>query len=175
MRTTTETAQVSGGSVPSHFLQPQNPSPSPNIVNSPIQPHHSQPCTRSEETTGWTWPWAASEQSCWHLNRWGIGPLWPQRPHLLQNSPPLGDSMHSRETESEWSQPSGLLLQQLESKPHPWKGGNHHRAERNPASHPEQALHSLTPTTLSVKVIAARTPWRKMAGIYIKICTQTKD
>ena len=72
-----------------------------------------QPCTRSgmNTTKKGTWPCAVTGQNCGSLHRWHIG--WPHRPHLFQQSPPLGQGMNSRAIEPYWTQPSGLLLQTL--------------------------------------------------------------
>ena len=72
-----------------------------------------QPCTRSGMNTSekGTCPWAVIGQNCGSWHRWHIG--WPHRPHLFQQSPPLGQGMPSRAIEPYWTQPSGLLLKTL--------------------------------------------------------------
>ena len=75
-------------------------------------------------------PCAASEWNHRHLHRQHIRPLWLHMPHLLQQSPLLGQGMHSRAVEPDWTWTSGLLLQQLRSRPYPWQDSDNHRAER---------------------------------------------
>ena len=87
--------------------------------------------------TGKTQPWDASKQNFRHLHRQSIGPLWAHEPHLLQHSPPLGQSPQYREKENYKRKGNRVSLsltlrastRQLESRPHSWQGGDSHWAE----------------------------------------------
>ena len=112
----------------SQFLQPQCPDPPTPAYSTP------QPCTRSGM----------------NITKRGVtlGSFWvePQKPTQVARKSSVttwaslasaiisfgaGQMEHSRAMEPDQTQPSGLLLQQLLSRPCPWHGGDNHGAKRN--------------------------------------------
>ena len=55
-------------------------------------------------------------QNCRCSHRLHLSSLWPYGLNVLQQSPPLRQGMHSRATKPYQTQPSGFLLQQLQSR-----------------------------------------------------------
>ena len=109
----TEAAQTPGSSTATSISAATMPASSAPAYSTP------QPCTRPGTNTmeKGIRPWAASERNRRDLHRQCIGLLWPQEPHFLQQSPPLGKGTHSRAMEPYWTQPSELLLQNQGADP----------------------------------------------------------
>ena len=120
---------------PPRFPQPQHP----GLQHQPA-PHHSLALGLGWTQQKGTQPWAAPQQNHGHLHGWHLGLLWPHGPYLLQQSPPLGQSTHSRATEPGQTWPSGLLLQQLWSRHHPDRAVTATEQRGGPTQHPVQAM-----------------------------------
>ena len=151
---------------PPLFLQPQCPG---------LQ---RQPSSRPQKNTTekGASPWAASGQNRGCIRRLCIGLLWPHQPHSLQNSPPWGQSTHLRATESYQTWPSGLLLQQPGSRPHPQQGYDSHRAKRK--THPTSSAgsgHHNTNHTPYQGDTNQNTLRKDVAGIQTKYSRHTKN
>lgn len=128
----------------------------------PSAPAYCTPqlCTRSGTNNKGTQPCAASGWNCGHLHRWCTGRAsMTHRPHLLQQSLPLGQGMHSRAMNPDCISPSGLLLQQVGADPTPDRAVTALEQSRSPTSYAAQALDTPTLTTSCIKRI--RTPEKR--------------
>ena len=85
--------------------------PAATTSHLPAHPTMPHPCTRSEMNAAEEGSQPGFDSTWTHecIHRWCLGPLYPKRPHLLQQSPPEGQTTHSRAKEQDLTQPSGLL------------------------------------------------------------------
>lgn len=64
--------------------------PAATISHLPAHPSMPHPCTRSEMNAAEEGSQPGFDSTWTHecIHRWCLGPLYPERPHLLQQSPP---------------------------------------------------------------------------------------
>ena len=125
-KTATEAAQLSGSSWTTSI-------PAATIPQPPALAYFtSRLCTRfrTNTTKKGKWPWCCFWAEPWTPTQAVHRSSVTAQTSLLQQSPPLGQGMHSRATESDWTWSSGLLLQQLGCRPCSWQGSNSHGAEK---------------------------------------------